>query len=177
MFFNDPILYHWMLSGSPGGSRAALSGTDGPRPSFVPDVPGIYTARLVVSVGNNYSPPSRVRVTAATVDSPAPAPDPGIDFPRLLAQKNCLACHAATGSVIGPSWADISLRYPATQGNAVTLANNIVRGVFGRWGLVPMPANPQVSADEATQMARWLLRHPTDGATWEPPGSGAGGDK
>jgi len=25
------------------------------------------------------------------------------------------------------------------------------------WGQIPMPANPQVSADEATALAKWVL--------------------
>ena len=33
----------------------------------------------------------------------------------------------------------------------------IVKGGAGVWGQVPMPANPQVSADEAKTLAKWVL--------------------
>ena len=40
------------------------------------------------------------------------------------------------------------------------LAERIQKGSLpgkGNWGAIPMPANPQVSADEAKQLAAWVL--------------------
>jgi cytochrome c len=37
------------------------------------------------------------------------------------------------------------------------LATKIMKGGAGVWGAIPMPANPQVSAEEAKKLADWIL--------------------
>ena len=37
------------------------------------------------------------------------------------------------------------------------LSVSIRQGGRGRWGVVPMPAQPQVSEDEARRLAQWIL--------------------
>ena len=37
------------------------------------------------------------------------------------------------------------------------VAEKIMKGSSGVWGQVPMPANPQVNAAEAKQLAAWVL--------------------
>ena len=75
----------------------------------------------------------------------------------LAQKKSCMACHAADKKLVGPSYKDVAAKY-AGQKDAVTkLAEKIQKGGVGAWGQVPMPANPQVSADEAKQLATWVL--------------------
>ena len=40
---------------------------------------------------------------------------------------------------------------------AAKLADKVQKGGTGVWGQVPMPANPQVSADEAKALVAWVL--------------------
>lgn len=47
---NDPIAYEWSLS-LPAGSRAAMTAPTSMKPSFVPDVAGLYAITLQVSDG------------------------------------------------------------------------------------------------------------------------------
>lgn len=75
----------------------------------------------------------------------------------LAQKKSCMACHAADKKLVGPAYKDVAAKY-AGQKDAVTkLAEKIQKGGVGAWGQVPMPANPQVNADEAKQLATWVL--------------------
>lgn len=79
---------------------------------------------------------------------------------ELAEKKNCMACHATDKKLVGPAYKEVAAKY-AGQKDAVTqLAERIQKGSVpgkGNWGAIPMPANPQVSADEAKQLATWVL--------------------
>lgn len=75
----------------------------------------------------------------------------------LAQKKNCMACHAVDKKVLGPSYKDVAAKYKADKKAVDTLAEKIVKGGKGSWGEIPMPANPQVSADEAKKLAAWVL--------------------
>lgn len=69
------------------------------------------------------------------------------DATRILAKSNgCLACHAETARVVGPSFKAISLRYKDTAGSKDQLIAKVKAGGKGYWGEVPMPPySPRVS--------------------------------
>lgn len=75
----------------------------------------------------------------------------------LARSKNCMACHAVDRKMVGPSYKDISARYANDAQAVAKLATKIQKGGAGVWGAIPMPANPQVSADEAKRLATWSL--------------------
>ncbi|CAB3769415.1 c-type cytochrome [Paraburkholderia humisilvae] len=75
----------------------------------------------------------------------------------LAQQENCLSCHSVTRRVMGPSLHDIAARYAARSDASQYLAHKIIEGSTGVWGAVPMPANTQVTPDEAEQLASWIL--------------------
>jgi cytochrome c len=75
----------------------------------------------------------------------------------LAQKKNCLACHAADKKLVGPSYKDVAAKYAGQKDAAAKLAEKIQKGGVGAWGQVPMPANPQVNAEEAKQLAAWVL--------------------
>lgn len=77
--------------------------------------------------------------------------------PELARQKICLGCHAMDKKQVGPSFKDIAARYAGQKDAPSRLAEKIVKGGSGAWGPVPMPANPKVTADEAKQLATWIL--------------------
>jgi cytochrome c len=76
--------------------------------------------------------------------------------PELAKKKNCLACHAVDHKVVGPGYKDIAKKYTSADA-AAKLAIKIKQGGAGIWGVVPMPANPQVSEAEAKELATWIL--------------------
>ncbi len=75
----------------------------------------------------------------------------------LAQKKNCMACHAVDKKVLGPSYKDVAAKYKSDKKAVDSLAEKIVKGGKGVWGEIPMPANPQVSPDEAKKLAAWIL--------------------
>jgi len=75
----------------------------------------------------------------------------------LATAKNCMACHALDKKLVGPAYKEVAKKYAADKTAADKLATKIQKGGSGVWGAVPMPANPQVSADEAVALAKWIM--------------------
>jgi cytochrome c len=82
---------------------------------------------------------------------------PALADAELARAKNCMACHAMDKKLIGPSYRDVALKYANDRNATAKLAKKVREGGVGVWGQIPMPANPQVSADEATRLVNWLL--------------------
>nr|WP_242444549.1 c-type cytochrome [Advenella sp. S44] len=80
------------------------------------------------------------------------------DGPQLAKENICMGCHQVDRTRVGPPFVAIADRYKAGGDEMVGyLANSIRNGGRGRWGAVPMPAQPQVTEEEATAMASWIL--------------------
>jgi cytochrome c len=76
---------------------------------------------------------------------------------ELATKKTCTACHAVDKKLVGPAYKDVAAKYAGQKDAAAKLAEKIQKGGTGVWGQVPMPANPQVNADEAKTLAAWVL--------------------
>lgn len=77
--------------------------------------------------------------------------------PELAKSKNCMACHAVDKKLVGPSYKDVAAKYAGQSGAVEMLATKIQKGGVGNWGQIPMPANPQVNAEDAKKLAEWIL--------------------
>jgi len=75
----------------------------------------------------------------------------------LAKTKNCVACHAVDKKLVGPAYKDVAAKYASDKDAVAKLSKKVREGGVGVWGQVPMPANPQVSADEATTLVKWVL--------------------
>jgi cytochrome c len=75
----------------------------------------------------------------------------------LAAKKNCLACHAVDKKVVGPAYKEVAAKYAGQKDAAAKLADKVMKGGTGTWGQIPMPPNPQVTADEAKTLVAWIL--------------------
>lgn len=84
----------------------------------------------------------------------AAAPDPMME---LATKKNCLACHTVASKLVGPAYADVADKYKGDKAARDKLAAKVVAGGVGVWGPIPMPANPQVSLEEAKKLVDWVL--------------------
>ena len=82
---------------------------------------------------------------------------PALANADLAQKKSCLACHAADKKLVGPSFKDVAAKYAGQTDAAAKMAEKVQKGGVGAWGQVPMPANPQVNAEEAKQLATWVL--------------------
>lgn len=71
--------------------------------------------------------------------------------------NNCMACHQVDQKRVGPPLRSVAKRFAGQDGALDYLAGSIRNGGRGRWGAVPMPAQPQVSPETARAIAAWIL--------------------
>jgi len=81
---------------------------------------------------------------------------PALADEALAKRKNCLGCHTVNKKVVGPAYKDIAAQY-AGQNVTARLVTKVMKGGAGAWGVIPMPANPQVSQTEAEALVKWVL--------------------
>ena len=75
-----------------------------------------------------------------------------------LAQKNaCTACHAVDRKLVGPAFQEIAKKYAGQTDAVDKLAESIRKGGAGKWGPVPMPAQPALSDADVKTLAAWVL--------------------
>ena len=94
-------------------------------------------------------------LAAATFTASAHAAD--ADGEAIVKKARCVACHAVDAKRVGPAYKEVAAKYKADKGAEAKLAEKVVKGGSGVWGQVPMPPNPQVSADEAKTLVKWIL--------------------
>lgn len=80
----------------------------------------------------------------------------------LLQKSNCVNCHDFNAPKIGPSYAEITRRYPASKTNETALAKKVLDGSIGVWGNIPMPAHPELTVEQAQQIVSWILQNTQD---------------
>ena len=75
-----------------------------------------------------------------------------------LAQKNaCTACHAVDKKLVGPSYQEVAKKYAGQKDAVAQLSASIRKGGSGKWGAVPMPAQPALSDADVKTLAEWVL--------------------
>ena len=75
----------------------------------------------------------------------------------LATAKNCMACHAVDKKLVGPAYKDVAAKYAGQKDAVDKLAQKVIKGSVGTWGQIPMPANTQVSDDQAKKLVAWVL--------------------
>ena len=90
-------------------------------------------------------------VVAATLSSPAFA---SLDLAKA---KACMACHAVDKKLVGPSYQEVAKKYAGQKDAEAALVKSIKAGGSGKWGAVPMPAQPNLSDADAKTLAAWIL--------------------
>jgi cytochrome c len=80
------------------------------------------------------------------------------DGQGLARKLNCMSCHAIDRTLLGPSFAEIAVRYEGKPEARDALARKIQTGGSGAWGSVPMPANTQVNDEQAHLLVDWILQ-------------------
>ena len=91
---------------------------------------------------------------ALVVMSGAASADEGMS----LAQKNaCLSCHGVDKKIVGPAYREVAKKYAGDKGAHDRLMAKVKAGGKGVWGEVPMPPNPQVSAQDLDKIVTWIL--------------------
>lgn len=77
---------------------------------------------------------------------------------EALAQaSHCLSCHAMDKKVVGPAFRDVARKYAGDTQAPQRLAAKVIAGGNGSWGVVYMPANKQISPEQARALVDWIL--------------------
>jgi cytochrome c len=99
----------------------------------------------------------RILLAIASVATGFAVSTPALADLQLATAKNCMACHAVDKKLVGPSYKDVAAKYAGQKDAADKLAAKVIKGGSGVWGPVPMPANAQVTPDEAKKLVAWIL--------------------
>ncbi len=86
--------------------------------------------------------------------------EPALSFEQgqALAKKMvCLGCHQVNAKRVGPGFTQVAQRYAGQPESLVYLSQMIRKGGRGKWGAIPMPAQTQVSEQQAKELAHWIL--------------------
>jgi cytochrome c len=87
-----------------------------------------------------------------------------------MKRSTCFGCHSDKVRLAGPSFEEMAGRY---QNNAVTvkeLGGRIVGGTSGIWGTQVMPSHPDLTLEEAAQIADYILQQGGNKNRWIYPG-------
>ena len=79
-----------------------------------------------------------------------------------MVKSNCFNCHSVKLKLAGPSFLDISKRYPNTDKNQDLMINHILKGSKGIWGTEVMPTHTELSFATAKEMVKWILNYAKD---------------
>jgi cytochrome c len=97
--------------------------------------------------------------TSAVTNKAVQNDAPGL---AVIRASNCFNCHNFNSKSIGPSFYDISKRYPATVSNIDTLTKRIREGSSGLWVKEKMPSHPELTNGEIKSTVQWILKNGTD---------------
>lgn len=76
---------------------------------------------------------------------------------RLMDASDCSSCHDYQIASRGPSYQAIAERYTRSNQIISLLAQKIIEGGSGNWGNTIMAAHPQLTLDQTTEMAKYIL--------------------
>ena len=76
---------------------------------------------------------------------------------ELAKANGCYSCHANQDKVVGPAYAAVAAKYKGDKDAVDSLTQSIQNGSKGKWGRIPMPAHPGMSAADIKALAQWVL--------------------
>jgi cytochrome c len=76
---------------------------------------------------------------------------------RIMAKSDCRTCHNPQVKTVGPAYVDIAERYKNTPENVKMLAQKIIKGGAGVWGVAAMSAHPDLQPEDAETMINYVL--------------------
>ncbi|WP_255478782.1 c-type cytochrome [Rufibacter sp. XAAS-G3-1] len=77
--------------------------------------------------------------------------------PKLIAQSDCTGCHRVDQKLVGPAYQAVADKYENNEKATQYLAGKIINGGSGVWGPVAMTPHPNLSEEDAKQMAQYIL--------------------
>lgn len=121
----QPITFRWRLLSRPSGSTAVLTGDTTARPTFTPDVVGVYAVSLVVSDGSSDSDVAVVTITVGAANV-APVAHAGLPQSVVAGSRVTLDGSASSDANRDPltyQWTLVSK--PATSTASLSSATDV----------------------------------------------------
>ena len=97
-----------------------------------------------------------VLALAAAVSAPGAGQGAEPEATALMREHKCYLCHANDDRVAGPAFSDVATKYRDNPDAVGIIATRVRLGVQGA-GPWHMPPHPEISPDEATAIARYIL--------------------
>ncbi|HNG89546.1 MAG TPA: PA14 domain-containing protein, partial [Saprospiraceae bacterium] len=76
---------------------------------------------------------------------------------RIMAKSDCRTCHNPKVQTVGPAYKSIAERYKNIPENVEMLAQKVIKGGSGAWGIAAMSAHPDLQPDDAKAMVNYVL--------------------
>ncbi|GHB76258.1 ThuA domain-containing protein [Persicitalea jodogahamensis] len=76
---------------------------------------------------------------------------------RLIELSDCKACHSIDKKSVGPAYIDVAKKYQKDRNAVKQLSEKVIKGGGGVWGEQAMAAHPQLKAEEAQDMVKYIL--------------------
>lgn len=76
---------------------------------------------------------------------------------EIAKNNGCLSCHSAKEKIVGPAYSDVADKYRGDKDAVANLVQSIQYGSKGKWGRIPMPAHPSMSAADIKTLAQWVM--------------------
>jgi len=119
---------------------------------------GFFFVVIAISCGNQSNKNTHATATDSLVNTgKGEASSRYAQGARLVATNDCLTCHKLDQKSVGPSYYQISQKYPFDSGVVENLAHSIINGSKGLYGPTAMTPHPNVSFRDAKQMASYIL--------------------
>jgi cytochrome c len=77
----------------------------------------------------------------------------------LMKVSTCFNCHLVKAKLTGPSFFEISRKYPHNSATINMLSKKVIRGSTGVWSNTAMPANPDITVAQSKQIIEWLFKN------------------
>ncbi|MGZ8557286.1 MAG: c-type cytochrome [Chitinophagaceae bacterium] len=77
----------------------------------------------------------------------------------LMKSSTCFNCHLVKAKLTGPSFLEISSKYPYNSATITMLAKKVIKGSTGVWSNTAMPANPDFTEVQSKQMIEWIFKN------------------
>ncbi|MEO6040168.1 MAG: PA14 domain-containing protein, partial [Saprospiraceae bacterium] len=76
---------------------------------------------------------------------------------KIMAKNDCRTCHNAQVKTVGPAYVNIAERYKNIPENLEKLAQKVMKGGSGVWGIAAMSAHPDLQIEDAKAMVSYVL--------------------
>jgi len=76
---------------------------------------------------------------------------------KLIDGSDCAACHSKEKKSIGPSYKEVASKYKGDGTALERLTKKVISGGSGVWGETAMAGHPQLSANDAAEMVKYIL--------------------